>query len=307
MNLPPDRSHISTEKSNPECNNLHQLDAAQVIQEIQRQDHFVIRALEEAQAQLISLCDKAEKGFKKEGRLIYFGAGTSGRLGVLDASEAPPTFHVSPSKVIGIIAGGDGSLRKSSEAKEDVDSGAIDELKTLNLNADDTLIGIAAGGTTPYVHGGLKWAKTLEHPPLTALITCSGGIKGPYIDEMIYLNTGPEVLTGSTRMKAGSATKMALNTISTTLMIRSGRVYGNLMIDVKATNDKLKDRASRIIMQITHLDRESSFQLLDQADGKVKTALVMHHLKVTKEEAESKILCAGQDISQLIESHESPE
>ena len=217
------------------------------------------------------------------GRLMYLGAGTSGRLGVLDASECPPTFNSDPDQVIGIIAGGDSALRKSSEHKEDDPAGVHGQLDELGVGADDTVIGIAAGGTTPFVLGGVEYAKSLGAS--TGLLTCTPINHPSWCDVLIALETGAEVVTGSTRMKAGTATKMVLNMITTGAMVHSGKVYGHLMVDMRATNDKLRDRAARIISQITGLDREGSFDLLDLANGHVKPALVMHAKNLTLDQA----------------------
>lgn len=271
----PDRSHIDSEQRNVHSTNIHQTSIAQCVALIQKTDHDVLSAVAHAQAALIHCLETIENDFIAGGRLIYVGAGTSGRLGVLDASEAPPTFCVSPDRIIGIIAGGDGSLRQSSEGKEDDRSGASDALRALHLTPSDCIIGIAAGGTTPYVHGALEFAKN-NHTCHTALITCSAIADAPYIDHMIYCPTGSEVITGSTRMKAGTACKLLLNTLSTTLMIRSGHIYQNLMVDVKASNDKLRDRAARIIQAVTDLEREPALELLDRAGGACKTAIVMN-------------------------------
>jgi len=265
--------------------NLHRLSVAEIVALIEDEDRAVFTALEQARPALTAFIEAAEPRFNAGGRLIYIGAGTSGRLGVLDASEAPPTFDVPPGRVVGIIAGGDASLRRSSEGREDDPNGAAPELDALKLTANDTLLGIAAGGTTPYVLGGLKSAKERANGMLTGLLVCSPIPTPPGVDHLIVLPTGAEVLTGSTRMKAGTATKLALNTISTTLMIRSGRVYENLMVDLRATNDKLRDRAARIISTLTGFNREAAFDLLDRADGDVKLAVVMQRLGVTHEEA----------------------
>ena len=273
--LPPDRSHIATEQRNVNTGDLHRLSVQDCVNRIVDEDMAVHRAMKKASSDLSDLIESAKVGFCAGGRLVYFGAGTSGRLAVLDASEAPPTFHVDPGRVVGIIAGGDGSLRVSSEGKEDDSLGAIPELQSLDLDERDTLIGIAAGGTTPYVRGGLEWAAQLEPAPLTAMISCAPVLKPEGVDHMIILETGPEVLTGSTRMKAGTATKLALNTISTTLMIQEGRVYGNLMVDVKASNQKLRDRAARIFSTLTGTSREDAFIWLEKADNELKPALVM--------------------------------
>jgi len=222
---------------------------------------------------------------------------------VLDASEAPPTFQVEPGRIVGIIAGGDASLRKSSESKEDDARGAWGELDGLRLTGQDTVLGIAAGGTTPYVLGALEYCKDAgrgEQRPLTGLLVCTQVEKPEAADHLIVLKTGPEVLTGSTRMKAGTATKLALNTISTTLMVRSGRVYENLMVDLRATNDKLRDRAARIVGMLTGLSREECFGLLERAGGVVKTAVVMHRAGLDRETAESTLLDAGGRLDRAI-------
>ncbi|MDA3961439.1 MAG: N-acetylmuramic acid 6-phosphate etherase [Planctomycetota bacterium] len=286
LRVPPDRGAVGTEQRNTQTMDLHRLSVEDCVARIQAADHDVLTAVEQARPAIARFIEAAEPGFRDGGRLVYFGAGTSGRLAVLDASEAPPTFQVPRWRVVGIIAGGDNSLRKSSESKEDDPKGAIEELLKLGLGPKDAVIGIAAGGTTPYVRGGLAWCAARSEPPLTALLSCSQCQKPPGVGHLLCVDTGPEVLTGSTRMKAGTATKLVLNTISTTLMIRSGRVYQNLMVDLKASNDKLRDRAARIVASITGLDRSASFALLDRAGGRVKCAVVMHHLGCGRTEAE---------------------
>lgn len=284
--------------------NLHTLSSREIVDLIQEEDREVFRAMKRSRHLVARLIAAAEPGFIAGGRLIYVGAGTSGRLGVLDASEAPPTFCVEPGKIVGMIAGGDSALRKSSEGKEDDPRGAWDELTALSLTAHDTVIGIAAGGTTPYPRGAMEFCKTQlpeDRRPITAMIACVNIEPPPHTDHLIILKTGPEVLTGSTRMKAGTATKMTLNTISTTLMIRSGRVYENLMVDVRASNDKLRDRAARIIATLTGLDRQESFSLLDSAGGAVKTAIVMHRNGVDRRKAESMLAAADQRLDRLPE------
>jgi N-acetylmuramic acid 6-phosphate etherase len=290
--LPPDRSHILTEQRNPRTMQLHELSARECVRLIAQEDRAVLAALDNAGESLAAFIEAAERGFVAGGRLVYLGAGTSGRLGVLDASEAPPTFQVTPDRVVGIIAGGDGALRKSSETKEDDPKGAWPELEKLALNSNDAVIGIAAGGTTPYVIGAFAYTKALAARPLTAMLSCSPVPKPDGADHLIVLETGPEVITGSTRMKAGTATKLALNTISSTLMIRSGRVYENLMVDLRATNDKLRDRASRIVGTLTGLARPDALALLDRAGGRVKVAVLMHRQRVDAAEAE-RLLDAG--------------
>ncbi|HEX8877814.1 MAG TPA: N-acetylmuramic acid 6-phosphate etherase [Phycisphaerales bacterium] len=299
--LPPDRSHILTEQRNPRTMGLHNLTARECVQLIAREDRAVLEAMDKAGPALAAFIEAAEPGFVAGGRLVYLGAGTSGRLGVLDASEAPPTFQVSPDRIIGIIAGGDGALRKSSESKEDDPKGAWPELEKLGLQANDAVIGIAAGGTTPYVLGAFQFTKSLTNRPVTAMLSCSPVPKPEGADHLIVLETGPEVLTGSTRMKAGTATKLALNTISTTLMIRSGRVFENLMVDLRATNDKLRDRAARIVGTLTGLARAESLELLDRAQGRVKVAVLMHRRGVDGTQAERALEAAGGRLDRALQ------
>ncbi|MBY0111699.1 MAG: N-acetylmuramic acid 6-phosphate etherase [Phycisphaerales bacterium] len=287
--LPPNRSHILTEQRNPRTGRLHELTAGECVRLIAAEDRAVLDALDRAGPALTAFIEAAESGFVAGGRLVYLGAGTSGRLGVLDASEAPPTFQVTPDRVVGIIAGGDGALRKSSESKEDDPRGAWAELESLRLTKNDSVIGIAAGGTTPYVLGAFEFTRALTACPVTAMLSCSPIPKPSGADHLIVLETGPEVITGSTRMKAGTATKLALNTISTTLMIRSGRVFENLMVDLRATNDKLRDRAMRIVATLTGLSRPESLALLDRAGGSVKVAVLMHRGNLSAEAANARL------------------
>ncbi len=298
--LPPDRSHVLSEQRNTDARPLHSLSVRECVHHIQQEDHAVLRAVEEAEPAISKFIEAAEPGFLIGGRLIYVGAGTSGRLGVLDASEAPPTFHVSPDRIIGIIAGGDTALRKSSEGAEDDPNGACAQLEALHLNENDSLIGIAAGGTTPFARGAVQWTAQ-QSDATTGFLSCSP-IESPHPHcHLMIAATGPEVLTGSTRMKAGTATKLILNTISTTLMVRSGRVYENLMIDMRATNNKLCDRAARIISNLTHLPRAEAFDLLQQADGRVKTALIMFATGNSQAEATTMIESDPQAVRRCLD------
>jgi N-acetylmuramic acid 6-phosphate etherase len=242
----------------------------------------------EARPALTALIEAAEAGFVRGGRLVYLGAGTSGRLGVLDASEAPPTFDVDEGRVIGIVAGGDAALRRSSESSEDDPEGAVVELDALRLSDDDTVVGIAASGRTPFVLGALAFAKSRAPGAVTALVCCTR-LAGPPpgCDHLVELLTGPEVLTGSTRLKAGTATKLALNAISTTLMVRAGRVYENLMVDVRATNAKLRARAIGIVTELTDLDATAARELLERAGGSCKLAVAMQRLGLERDAAVS--------------------
>ncbi|MFN7374593.1 MAG: N-acetylmuramic acid 6-phosphate etherase [bacterium] len=301
---PPNRAQIDTEQRNPRSHTLHTLNPADCLALLATEDFAALNAVRSAHPQIEAFIRAVEPHFctpHHQGRLIYIGAGTSGRLGVLDASEAPPTFCVPPGKIIALIAGGDSALRTSSEGKEDDPSGCEPELTHLHLTAHDAVLAIAAGGTTPYALGSLPIAKRLAPHCTTALLTCARVPNPPSCDHLITLATGPEVLTGSTRMKAGTATKLTLNAISTTLMVRAGRVYQNLMVDVKASNDKLRDRAARVIATLTGLDRNASLKLLDQADGNAKTAIVINRKRVTREQAEHLIKTLGPSLANILD------
>ena len=299
--LPPDRSHLSTEQQHPAAIGLHELSIRGCVELMNSEDRTVAESVRAASSAITNFIADAEPGFCRGGRLVYVGAGTSGRLGVLDASEAPPTFDVSPGRVIGLIAGGESALRRSSEGAEDDADGSRAELAALRLSADDTVLGIAAGGTTPYVRGSLGIATELA-PGCTTGLLCGASVRRPEgCTHMICVDTGPEIISGSTRLKAGTATKMVLNMISTTLMIRSGRVYDNLMVDLRATNDKLTDRAIRIVMALTGQDRAGAFGLLERADRRVKVAIVMHRLGVDRSRAHELLDSVDQRLSRLLD------
>jgi len=272
MTLPPDRSHVRTEHRNPGSMHLDTLDAA-AIAALMADDHRAATDAVAAAAPAIgALVESMVPKFHEGGRLVYFGAGTSGRLGVLDASECPPTFMSDPGQVVGIIAGGDSALRRSSEGREDEWDGARAEIERLDIGPRDTVVGIAAGGTTPYPLGAIRIAK--ERGAATAFISCVPMARPADCDHLIVLDTGPEVLTGSTRLKAGSATKLALNCITTALFTRLGKVRGNLMVDLAATNDKLVDRAIRTVRQFDpSLTREQAWALLEANGRSVKRAI----------------------------------
>jgi len=260
---------------------------------INDQDRTVADAVARAIPQIAAVVERAVESLRQGGRLIYLGAGTSGRLGVLDASECPPTFQCPPEQVVGIIAGGDAALRRSSEGKEDNPDGAREQLEQLNVGPTDTVIGIASSGTTAYVLGAIHIAR--QRGAQTALLCCATADALPphEAEHVIAVPVGPEVVTGSTRMKAGTATKMILNMISTATMNALGKTWGNLMVDVRASNQKLRDRAARIVVSQTDLDRQAAFELLDRAGGSVKVALVMAVRGVDREEA-----------SKLIDQHD---
>ncbi len=284
MNHPPDRSSIATERRNPRSVGLDTKSVEEVARLINAEDATVPAAVERAMPQIVAFIEDLVPRVRAGGRLIYLGAGTSGRLGVLDASECPPTFCAPSDLIIGLIAGGDAALRKSSEGMEDDPRGADDALRDLELCEEDSVLGIAAGGTTPYVLGGLEYAK--RRGAMTGFLVCTPLSDTPTVDHLITIDTGPEVVTGSTRMKAGTATKLALNTITTTLFVHLGKVHDNLMVDVRATNAKLRDRAARIVAELTGLNREECFALLDEAGGNAKVAVVMRRHGFPRHRAE---------------------
>ncbi len=287
------RGHIATEQRHSNTTDLDAL-STQACVELLATDHLdAVAAVQKASTDIATFIDEV---VKRSGRLIYIGCGTSGRLGVLDAAECPPTFQADAEKFIGIIAGGDASLRTSSEAKEDVFEGAHEELNKLDLTQQDVVLGIAAGGTTPWVHGGLSFAKSKG--AFTGFLTCANVQCD--CDIIIHLETGPEPLTGSTRLKAGTATKLTLNIISTTYFTRIGKVYGNYMIDLKATNDKLMDRGIRIIEALCNVSRDEARILLMDSGKDVKTAIVMHRKSVSKEEAMNLIDGVGGQLRQIL-------
>ena len=238
--------------------------------------------------------------FRRGGRLFYVGAGTSGRLGVLDASEMPPTYGTDPEMVQGIIAGGHKALTRSQEGAEDRLESAVEDLSAHGVRKGDFVIGIAASGTTPYVRRALAYAR--EIGARTGLVACSPPPDETVrlVDILILPITGPEVVTGSTRMKAGTATKLVLNTITSGAMIRLGKTYGNLMVDLRATNKKLEDRSERIIAEVCELSREEARALLDRAGGTVKTAIVMHFLGGSRQAADQALTRAGGIIRRAV-------
>ena len=261
---------FTTEKSS-NYNNLERMPVKEILQHMNEEDQTVPLAVAKALPQIEKLVEVTAARMKEGGRLFYIGAGTSGRLGVVDASECPPTFGVPFDMVVGIIAGGDTAIRKAVEYAEDDAQQAWIDLQEFNINDKDVLVGIAASGTTPYVIGGLKMAN--EHNIATGCIVCNSG--SPVAAEAKYpveVVTGPEFLTGSTRMKAGTAQKLVLNMLSTATMIQLGKVKGNRMVDMQLTNNKLVDRGTHMVMNETGLDEETAAKLLKQ-EGSVRKAV----------------------------------
>ena len=298
---------IPTEACNPRSEHIDQLSTLEMLTVINDEDASIAAAVRAALPRIAEAVDAIAARFAHGGRLFYIGAGTSGRLGVLDASECPPTFSVPPGLFVGLIAGGDPALRRSSESSEDDPLQGERDLAAFDLTAQDSVLGIAASGRTPYVLGALEFATRAG--ALTLALTCAAGGElpqspmGKMAEIAIELATGPEILTGSTRMKAGTATKLVLNSISTGVMIRAGAVFGNLMVNVQPTNAKLIDRARRIVAAATGCGEQEAAHLLEAA-GAVKTAIAMKLLNLNRSQAEAALAAhAGRLAETLSAKH----
>ena len=275
-----------TERRNPRSATIDTASALEIVDLIGGEDAGVPAAVGSARDSIARAIELVEAAFRAGGRLLYVGAGTSGRLGVLDAAECPPTFGTPPEMVVGIIAGGLPALIRSIEGAEDDVNAAIGEMDARRVGPEDVVVGIAASGTTPYVRAALGRAQALG--ARTVFLSCSDppALLRDTCDVCITVLVGPEIVTGSTRMKAGTATKLVLNTLTTGAMIRIGKVYGNLMVDLRAWNDKLVDRSERIVMETTGLDRQRARSVIEAAEGRVKTAIVMARRQVSRDEAD---------------------
>ncbi|NES94558.1 MAG: N-acetylmuramic acid 6-phosphate etherase [Desertifilum sp. SIO1I2] len=279
-----ERGHLLTEQVNPESLTLDSLSALELVELFNREDAKTIEAIAAAKHQLAQAVDRIAEKLRHGGRLFYAGAGTSGRLGVLDAAECPPTFCTHPEMVQGIIAGGAGALVRSSEDLEDLFEDGSEAIAHRHVTELDVVVGITAGGTTPYVHGAIQAAR--QRGATTVFIACVPAEQVEIdADIDVRLLVGPEVLAGSTRLKAGTVTKMALNILSTGAMVKLGKVYGNRMVDVAVTNKKLRDRALRILGDLTELSRSECAELLERSDRNVKLALMMHWTGLEKDKA----------------------
>jgi N-acetylmuramic acid 6-phosphate etherase len=279
-----DRSHLLTELRLPESMNLDAMSVQDAVALMNAQDAAAVAAVAAEGVNVAKAVEIVAAALAAGGRLLYFGAGTSGRLGVLDASECPPTFRTDPETVQGVIAGGEAAMFRAQEGAEDRAEDGSAAVDAKSVQAHDVVMGIAAGGTTPFVHGALRRAADLGAK--TIFLSCVQPVPGePTVDVVIRPLTGPEVVTGSTRLKAGTATKLVLNTISTLAMVRLGKVYQNLMVDLRASNEKLRDRGARIISTLTGLGRDASMDVLRAGDGHVKVAVVMHAQGVDRAEA----------------------
>ncbi len=292
-------SRLATEQMNPDTIDIDQLSPLEIIRKINNEDKKVAGVVERSLPQIALAAEQAARAFKEKGRLIYIGAGTSGRLGVLDAAECPPTFGSDPSQVVGLISGGYATLVLSKEGVEDDTEPAISDLKNINLISSDFVIGIAASVRTPYTISGITYAKSIGCP--TGMIVCNHA-EGLSVkpDILIELPVGPEVIAGSTRMKSGTAQKMALNMITTTAMVLSGKTYGNLMVDLQARSEKLEARSRKILIEFLDIDYREADKLLKSSGGSVKTAIVMQKLSIDKDEAEKKLKKADGFLRRVI-------
>jgi N-acetylmuramic acid 6-phosphate etherase len=300
MTSQPFRDPRLTEQRNPRTERIDVASPLEIVDLLNAEDALVAGAVRAERAPLARAIELAVSAFGAGGRLIYVGAGTSGRLGVLDAAECPPTFGTPPEMVVGVIAGGYSALVRSAEgAEDDVNAGA-QAMDNANVQPRDLVVGIAASGTTPYVRAALSRAQTIGAK--TGLVTCSAPPKllADTCDVVIQPAVGPEALTGSTRLKAGTATKLVLNTITTGAMIRLGKVYGNLMVDLRALSDKLRDRGERIVMECCGVDRAAARAAIDAAEGHVKVAIVMVTGRLSLDEARRRLAAAAGSVRAVV-------
>ena len=293
-----DLNGIGTETRNDRTKDLDLLSVKEIIEIMNEEDKKVLEAIRTAIPQIEALIQETIKAYRNGGRIIYIGAGTSGRLGLMDAVEVIPTYN--SDRFVGLIAGGDNAFVKAVEGAEDSEELCVGDLKGLELNSSDFVLGIAASGRTPYVIGGLDYARSLGCK--TGCLCCNINTKiAKHCDFPIELSAGPEVVTGSTRLKSGTCQKIVLNMISTVTMVKIGKVYGNLMVDVKATNEKLVERCRRIVMEATGCDHETADQALNQVDNNCKAAIVMILLNISAEEALQRLNKTQDNIRKALE------
>ncbi|EJL6956590.1 N-acetylmuramic acid 6-phosphate etherase [Vibrio cholerae] len=296
-------SHLVSEGRNPDTMDIDLLSSQEIVERLNQQDKQVPLAVEAVLPQIAQAVDKITAAFKQGGRLIYLGAGTSGRLGVLDASECPPTFGVSDQMVIGLIAGGKEAMFTAQEGAEDNATLGEHDLQQIDFSSKDVLVGIAASGRTPYVIGALEYANDLG--ATTIALSCNPDSPIAEIAQIaISPVVGPEALTGSTRLKSGTAQKLVLNMLTTASMIRLGKSYQNLMVDVRATNRKLIARAMRIVMQATDCQREEAEALLKESHNNAKLAILMHLTGMNYEQATAKLSQSDGFLRRAMEEHE---
>lgn len=293
--------HLTTEARNPASERLDGLSSLELVQLINAEDARIADAVGQVGESIAKAIDVISHRLQHGGRLVYVGAGTSGRLGILDAAECPPTFNSDPAKVLGIIAGGPRAMLKAVEGAEDSRELAAEDLRAIELCSHDVLVGIATSGRTPYVLGAIDYARS--QGAYTIGLSCNrDALLSSLADLSIVPVVGPEVLSGSTRMKAGTATKMVLNMLTTGAMVRMGKTYGNLMVDLQATNIKLAERAKRIVSALTDLTPEKAGEMLSKCEGQVKTAIVAHRLQLSPEAARERLTAAGGHLRQALEA-----
>lgn len=287
------RDHLDTERANPRSADLDLLTTEEALDVFQAEDEAAVRAVAAVRDELARLVDLTAERLARGGRLLYVGAGTSGRLGVLDAAECPPTFLSAPGQVAGVIAGGSAALERAVEGAEDSAEAGAADLDALAVGAHDVVLGISASGGAPYVSGAL--ARAREAGALTAFLACVPRAQAPdEADVSLRVLSGPEVLAGSTRLKAGTVTKLVLNRLSTLVMVRLGKVHGNLMVDVDTrANEKLVERGTSLVATLTGLERAQARALLERADGRVKVAAVMHARGLGAAQARAALEAAG--------------
>lgn len=291
---------LTTEARNPASESLDRLDSLELVRLINSEDAKIAAAVAAEEQAIAKSIDVIANRLSHGGRLVYIGAGTSGRLGVLDASECPPTFNADPAQVVGLIAGGQGAMFRAVEGAEDSPTLAADDLRAIELCSHDVLVGIATSGRTPYVIGALDYARS--QGAFTIGLTCNrDALLSSRADICITPVVGPEVLSGSTRMKAGTATKMVLNMLTTGAMVKMGKTFGNLMVDLQATNSKLLERTKRIVCHLTDLAPEAAVDLLKACNGELKTAIVSHRLGATPEEARQRLDTAHGHLRRALE------
>lgn len=300
MTSPPFRDPRRTEQRNPRTERIDVAAPLDIVDLLNAEDALVAGAVRAVREPLARAIELAVAAFQAGGRLVYVGAGTSGRLGVLDAAECPPTFGTPPEMVVGVIAGGYAALVRSAEGAEDDVNAGSQAMDNANVQPRDFVVGIAASGTTPYVRSALSRAQTIG--ARTGLVTCSTPptLLAQTCDVVIEPSVGPEALTGSTRLKAGTATKLVLNTLTTGAMIRLGKVYGNFMVDLVALSDKLRDRGERIVMECCGVDRAAARDAVAAAGGRVKLAVVMVAGRLSREEAERRLAAAGGSVRAVV-------
>jgi len=294
------RDRRLTEQRNPSSQRIDELDALGIVDLINAEDRMVAEAVGEEREAIAKALELAEAACRAGGRLVAVGAGTAGRLGVLDAAEMPPTYGTDPQMVRGVIAGGYDALVRAREGAEDRPEDGAAAMDEVGIGATDFVLGIATSGTTPYVHGALARARELGARTGFLLCTYPSQELVEAHDVVIAPLVGPEVITGSTRMKAGTATKLVLNTITTGAMVRMGKVYGNLMVDLQVTCEKLRDRGERILQEMLGLESAAASELLERAGGHVKTALVMGKLGVDADDARRRLDAAGGVLARLL-------